>query len=78
MSCCFLIISHKNINRFLDYVRKFATEDALNERSTSGAPGHSSTTNGSSGGGEHSADHNSDSESSMSDYSEDEARDMEL
>ena len=60
-----------------DYVRKFATEDALNERSSGGTAGRSSTMNGSATG-DASNDHNSDSESSMSDYSEDEARDMEL
>lgn len=45
-----------------DYVRKYATEEALRDQENGG------TGNGMS----------SDSESSMSDFSEDEAQDMEL
>jgi len=76
-----------------EYVRKYATEDALRDaeanKDQSGgdkAGGGSSTTNGTGGGGGGTANGNghstnnlsSDSESSMSDFSEDEARDMEL
>lgn len=46
----------------IDYVRKYATEEALRDQENGG------TGNGVS----------SDSESSMSDFSEDEAQDMEL
>ncbi|XP_021966603.1 ubiquitin-conjugating enzyme E2 H [Folsomia candida] len=77
-----------------EYVRKYATEDALRDAEANkdqsndkanGAGGGSGVSGGGGGGGgtgngNHSSTHNisSDSESSMSDFSEDEARDMEL
>lgn len=55
-----------------EYVRKYATEDALREqeKETSERLNQSSSANNN--------NLSSDSESSMSDFSEDEARDMEL
>lgn len=53
-----------------DYVRKFATEEALLEKDA--ITGVGASANKASNGND------SDSESSMSDFSEDEAHDMEL
>jgi len=56
----------------VEYVRKYATEDAIREqeKETSDKMNQSSSANNN--------NLSSDSESSMSDFSEDEARDMEL
>lgn len=52
------IIKYKCSKNFPEYVRKYATEEALREQEQQGV--------------------SSDSESSMSDFSEDETKDMEL
>ena len=54
----------------LDYVKKYATEAATNEQIRQATNEGVSCTNG--------ADKSDDSESSLSDFSEDEAQDMEL
>jgi hypothetical protein len=59
---CYCDLKLKYLFIILDYVRKYATEEALRDQENGG------TGNGVS----------SDSESSMSDFSEDEAQDMEL
>lgn len=51
-----------------DYVRRFATEEALLEKDAITGVGAASKQNGA----------NSDTESSMSEFSDDEAHDMEL
>jgi ubiquitin-conjugating enzyme E2 H len=65
--------------RFLEYVRKYATEDALRDAEMLKQDSQSEKA-GTANGNNHSSTNNlsSDSESSMSDFSEDEARDMEL
>lgn len=64
-----------------EYVRKYATEDALREAENKDSQNSSEKPGTATANGNHSSTNNhlsSDSESSMSDFSEDEARDMEL
>jgi len=56
---------------FAEYVKKYATEEAIREQLKQ-------ATRGLDGNGDAAAEHESDTESSMSDYSEDEVGDMEL
>lgn len=56
----------------IDYVRRFATEEALLEKDAITGMG------GATASGNMNGAHSSDSESSMSDFSDDAAHDMEL
>ncbi|RVE48333.1 hypothetical protein evm_006993 [Chilo suppressalis] len=59
-----------------DYVRRFATEEALLEKDAITGVGATPTPSGTKSNG--AANNNTDTESSMSDFSDDEAHDMEL
>lgn len=61
-----------------DYVRRFATEEALLEKDAITGMGGAAPTSSSSKPSNGTANNNSDTESSMSDFSDDEAQDMEL
>lgn len=62
-----------------DYVRRFATEEALLEKDAiTGMGGAASASSGSKASNGAANNNASESESSMSDFSDDEAHDMEL
>lgn len=65
-------------NYFSDYVRRFATEEALLEKDAITGMGGASASSGSKPSNGTANNNASDTESSMSAFSDDEAQDMEL
>lgn len=61
-----------------DYVRRFATEEALLEKDAITGMGGAAPASSGSKPSNGNANNNSDTESSMSEFSDDEAQDMEL
>lgn len=73
------VIHTNNLNPPLpDYVRRFATEEALLEKDAITGMGGAAPASSGSKPSNGNANNNSDTESSMSEFSDDEAQDMEL